>query len=85
MKKLCTKKCKKCKGKCCPNYYGYMTKTDKVEYYSGVLHSRKPMFVSDINEQNRKIEKMMDYKDWGLVYGLILLFTLLIIFGGLLI
>ena len=82
MKKLCTKKCKKCRGASCTNYYGFLTKLDKRMYYDGILNCRRPIFSSDIEELSKP---PMDCSDWGLVYGLISLFVLLTIFGGVLI
>lgn len=78
MKKLCTKKCKKCRGIKCPNYLGYMSKLDKKDYYDGILNSRK--FISDITNKSN-----LDRFDWIMIYVLIMLILSIIIFGGLLI
>jgi hypothetical protein len=78
LKKMCFKKCKKCKGSSCPNYYGYIS--NKKEYYSGILHSRKLKYNDYISKQRQPMDKF----DIQLVGGFIVLTILLTIFGGLL-
>ena len=72
--KYCTKKCKKCRGEKCPNYFGYIP--DKTAYYSGILHSKKIQF-----EQMEQERNTLDRYDWALILLVISLFVFLTIAG----
>ena len=78
VKKMCFKRCNNCKGPKCPNYYGYIS--NKKDYYSAVLHSKKIKFNEDILNQKQPMNKF----DKQLVGGFIVLTVFLTIFGGLL-
>ena len=54
MRKICTKKCKNCKGFACPNYFGKDIKVDLNDYYNYALHSRRiisPLTLCNGNEK----------------------------------
>lgn len=78
MKKLCTKKCKKCKGIKCPNYLGYIKNKDA--YYEGILHSKNVKNVKNVKEATKHIDSF----DFNFIYLFILIFVILLIFGSLL-
>lgn len=45
VKKVCKKKCKRCKGVACPNYSKVVVNYD--EYYEGILHSKSIKFTEN--------------------------------------